>query len=61
MGFLKPRDLDKAAIAQRVAEFPEAVAVEGVTPLNPGFFQLERMRRVDGAKAKSKMRTELKG
>jgi hypothetical protein len=61
VGFLKQRELDKEEIAKRVAEFPAAPGVEGVTPLNPGFFQLERMRQSNGAKEKSKIRTELEG
>jgi hypothetical protein len=51
---LKPRELDPEAIAKRVAEFPAAKAVEGVTPLNPGFFQLERMRMSSAPKEKDK-------
>jgi hypothetical protein len=61
VGFLKPHELDAEAIAKRVAEFPEAKAVEGVTPLNPGFFKLERMRMASAPKEKSKTRTELEG
>lgn len=60
MGFLKPRRLDKEAIEKRVREFPDAAEVEGVTPLNPGFFKLERMRRA-GVAVKGKTRTKLKG
>lgn len=44
MAFLKPRKLDKDEIAERVAASSPAPIVEHVTPLNPGFFQLERMR-----------------
>lgn len=59
MEFMEPRVIDEEEIAKQVAEFPAAPAVEGVTPLNPGFFQIERMR-LAGAE-KSKTRTELKG
>lgn len=44
------RKLDKEKIARAVAEFPKAPEVEGVHPLNPGFFQLERMRMASASK-----------
>jgi hypothetical protein len=52
---LKPREIDSEAIETRVREFPDAPAIEGVTPLNTGFFKLERMRMA-GPQGKVKLR-----
>lgn len=50
-------------IALRVAKFcechePGAACPEGVQPLNPGFFLLERMRASSGAKSKAKRKVK---
>lgn len=50
-------------IAARVARFADkAPEVAHVVPLNPGFFQLERMRAVgSAAKKRAKVRAKVRG
>lgn len=48
-------------IAARVARFETAPATPNVTPLNPGFFHLERMKAGVGAKERGKIRERLTG
>ena len=61
---------DGARIAARVKRFvkvevPERKGLVGrnevVTPLNPGFFQLERMRTAGVAKKRGKTRAKVRG
>lgn len=53
---------DGAVIAARVAKVKDvAPAVEGVQPLNPGFFRLERMRMQSVAKKRAKVRAKVGG
>jgi hypothetical protein len=65
MGFIRRKGPNKEAIAARVAKFVQeeapAEANANVQPLNPGFFQLERMRTSSVAKARSKTAPKLKG
>jgi hypothetical protein len=55
MGFLRPRKLDKARIAARVAAAPDPERTPNVVPLNADFFKLEQMRR-DNTRAARKLR-----
>lgn len=53
----KPED-----VAKRVAEFVDKPpGGEGVVPLNPGFFQVQRMRTEHGAKRRAAKTTKLGG
>lgn len=59
------RQPDGKRVAARVARFVKvdvpARLSEGVTPLNPGFFQLERMRTAGGPKKRGKVRGKVRG
>jgi hypothetical protein len=56
------RKPDHAKIAARVARFADvAPVVPHVTPLNPGFFQLERMRASSATKKRGKVRAKVRG
>ena len=50
---------DKAKIAARV--FPTPAYREGVTPLNPGFFQIEAARNEKAAKLRSEVAKRVRG
>ena len=52
-----------AVVAARVANLNVApmAYLEGVTPLNPGFFALERMRAAGAGKARGKARRKVRG
>jgi hypothetical protein len=50
---------ENARIAKRVAAFcqsPAPCVPEGVQPLNPGFFELERMRYANAAERKQRVK-----
>ncbi len=57
------RKPDDKRVAARVARFADkAPEVEHVVPLNPGFFQLERMRAASSAvKRRAKVRAKVRG
>ena len=54
-------ELVAGRLERRLKALPEADIPEGVQPLNPGFFLLERMRTQPGARAKQARKTKLKG
>jgi len=56
------RKPDAERIAARIARFADkAPVVPHVTPLNPGFFQLERMRASSATKKHGKVRAKVRG
>ena len=50
---------DKGRIAARV--FPKVAYREGVTPLNPGFFQIEAARNEKAAKRRADVGKRVRG
>lgn len=58
----KPRPIKAARIARRVARFVDSPpVVEGVIPVNPGFFKLQRMRSAQPAKGRAAVRQRVNG
>lgn len=45
---------------QRLADVREAPVTEGVQPLNPGYFEIERMRTQSNPKERAAMRPVLR-
>jgi hypothetical protein len=54
--------VDPVRVAARVARDVDVAPVaEGVTPLNAGFFRLQRMSARSAAKTRGKIRVKIKG